>query len=549
MILCVMVLLMLLCCRGQGFPVAITELMPDPSPSLGLPAEEFVEVWNNSSDTINLGGWVLTNGRSRAKFPAGSQLLPDSLLLLCKLSVADAFAVYGRVLGLSGFPALSNEGDTVWLENAHGIVVHAVGYNARSYGGVAVDGRSLELADRAQPCRLLGNWRPSTDSSGGNPGVLRQRITENRPAVSVYAFAENESWVQLVFNERAARAPLLSIKAAAAGGPPGSALTVDSMAPLGIMHNAWRLYLHEPLQPGTVYTLSVQQFFVCDTVYTGMVTNCMLPDTSFAGLVLNEILFDPPPEGADYIELFNNGVYAIPLASLLLGNRDKQGKPAGLRALAVDGRCILPGEWLAFSTDTAWVRQRYGAGNLVELPSMASYPNESGAVLLARSDGALIEAVDYEVGWHHPLVRDPESVALERIDPSAAGNLSGNWTSSAMHTRYGTPGRPNSQGAGAVPAAAEAKFFQTEMGFREIILHYRFPERGYALSVTVYDFSGREIRQLVRNGICALEGRFTWNGHAENGRVLPPGPYVLVAEAFNLSGKTLRVRRAVGINW
>ncbi|HOA36916.1 MAG TPA: lamin tail domain-containing protein, partial [Flavihumibacter sp.] len=82
MILCVMVLLMLLCCRGQGFPVAITELMPDPSPSRGLPAEEFVEIWNNSSDTINLGGWVLTNGRSRAKFPAGSQLLPDSLLLL-----------------------------------------------------------------------------------------------------------------------------------------------------------------------------------------------------------------------------------------------------------------------------------------------------------------------------------------------------------------------------------------------------------------------------------------------------------------------------------
>ncbi len=78
-----------------------------------------------------------------------------------------------------------------------------------------------------------------------------------------------------------------------------------------------------------------------------------------------------------------------------------------------------------------------------------------------------------------------------------------------------------------------------------------FGKRGWLELVWEFwlDFSGREIRRLVRNGVCGLEGSFTWDGHGDGGRVLPPGPYLLVAEAFNLTGKTLRVRRAVGINW
>ncbi|MFT4022260.1 MAG: lamin tail domain-containing protein [Flavihumibacter sp.] len=539
-ILCVQALLLLFCCRGQGFPVAITELMPNPMPSRGLPAEEFVEIWNNSTDTLDLAGWVLTNGRSRARFPPGSFILPDSLLLLCKAAAVDSFTRYGRVLGLSRFPALLNDGDTIWLQNAGGEVVHAVGYTARSYGGSPPGGRSLELADTERPCRLLGSWRASTDSAGGNPGILRKGIVKNKTPVSFYAFSEEAQILLLQFNERSSHLPLLTME---------PATTIDSVVPAGIMGNRWRVYLREALLSGTPYTIHIDSYLTCDTVLTGLQARCMAPDSSYTGLVLNEILFDPPPGGADYVELFNNGPYAVPLANLRLGNRDRNGAVAALRPLAADGRCMLPGEWLAFSADTGWIQQQFPrAGALAELASLPSYPNESGSVVLLHADGRLIDEVDYNAGWHHPLIRDPESVALERIDPSATGNDASNWTSAAIHARYGTPGLPNTQQPVQAPALEE-KFFRTEMGLRQVLLRYSFPERGYVLSVTAYDFSGREIRQLVRNGICGLQGTLVWDGHGPGGRILPPGAYILVAEAFNLSGKTLRTRRAVGINW
>lgn len=527
----------LLYCRGQGFPVAITELMPDPTPTRGLPPEEFVELWNTSSDTVNLGGWVLTNGRSRAKFPAGSTLFPDGVLLLCKTAAADSFTRYGRVLGLAGFPALRNEADTIWLEDARGRVVHAAGYSPGTYGRSAPGGRSIELADPRSACRLANQWQPSNDDAGGNPGRVKAGTARAAPGVSMYAFAETSQTLMLVFNERISQPPAVSIQ---------PALAVDSILATGIVGNHWRVYLAAPLAPGVLYGIKATGISVCDFLRDDLQTNCMLPDNDYEGLVLNEILFDPPAAGADYIELFNAGPYAIPLSALRLGNRDNRGSPAALKTLAVDGRCLLPGEFCALSTDTGWVRRQFGGtGRLIAVPALPAFPDKAGAVLLLQTDGRVIDAVDYEAGWHHPLVRDPAGVALERLDAAAPGNDRGNWSSAAAHTRYGTPGLPNSQ-AGTAEAG---RFFSTEMGSRQVMLHYRFPERGYVLSITAYDNDGRRVRTVIRSGICGLNGTIIWNGRGDAGRSLPAGPYVLVAQAFHPGGKTLRARRAVGINW
>lgn len=535
--MCVCALMALLHGRGQGFPVAITELMPDPTPSRGLPPEEFVELWNTGNDTLDLGGWMLTNGRSRAKFPAGSTLFPNGVLLLCKTAVADSFVRYGRVLGLAGFPALRNDADTIWLEDARGRVVHAAGYSLGTYGRSAPGGRSIEAADPRNTCRLANQWQSSNDDAGGNPGTVKAGTALGVPGVSMYAFAEEPQTVMLVFNERVSRPPIVSIEPAVA---------VDSIRATGILGNRWLVHLASPLAPGVLYGITANGISVCDSLLGSLQTNCMLPDNDYEGLVLNEILFDPPAAGADYIELFNGGPYAISLSSLRLGNRDNRGSPAALKTLATDGRCLLPGEFCALSTDTGWVRRQFGGtGRLMAVPALPAFPDKAGAVLLLQADGRVIDAVDYEAGWHHPLVRNPEGVALERLDAAAPGNDRSNWSSAAAHARYGTPGLPNSQ-AGTGEAG---RFFSTEMGSRQVVLHYRFPERGYVLSVTVYDSDGHRVRTVIRSGICGLNGTIIWDGRGDTGHALPAGPYVLVAQAFHPGGKTLRARRAVGINW
>ena len=44
---------------AQRFDVLIDELFPDPSPSVGLPNSEFLELKNNSGRAISLKNWKM----------------------------------------------------------------------------------------------------------------------------------------------------------------------------------------------------------------------------------------------------------------------------------------------------------------------------------------------------------------------------------------------------------------------------------------------------------------------------------------------------------
>ena len=51
---------------AERFDVVITEIMADPSPVVGLPNAEFIEVKNVSSTPFNLNGWKISDATSTA---------------------------------------------------------------------------------------------------------------------------------------------------------------------------------------------------------------------------------------------------------------------------------------------------------------------------------------------------------------------------------------------------------------------------------------------------------------------------------------------------
>ena len=63
---------------ANRFDVVITEIMADPSPVVGLPNAEFIEIRNVSATAYNLNGWRLSDASATATITTSFLLQPDS---------------------------------------------------------------------------------------------------------------------------------------------------------------------------------------------------------------------------------------------------------------------------------------------------------------------------------------------------------------------------------------------------------------------------------------------------------------------------------------
>ena len=67
--------------------------MADPSPVVGLPAREYIELHNRSGDPVNLKNWSLSDGNSNSVFPERI-IAPGSFMILCQLGDTALFNRY-----------------------------------------------------------------------------------------------------------------------------------------------------------------------------------------------------------------------------------------------------------------------------------------------------------------------------------------------------------------------------------------------------------------------------------------------------------------------
>jgi hypothetical protein len=546
--------------RGQTanrFDLVITEIMTDPTPVVGLPNAEYIEIKNVSAFPFSLSGWKISDATSTATISSGFILQPDSIVILCSNSNAAALAVFGKAIGVTSFPSLDNDGDMIVLRSPQGKLIHAVNYTVDWYQNEVKKegGWSLEMIDPENPCSGRSNWKASVDARGGTPGKKNSVDGINNDAAPpqlIRTYSVDSLTVVVLFNE-----PLDSLSATLSSNYSFTpAIAITSSLPQPPLFASVLLKLAAPLQKRTVYTLTAN---VNDCRGNGIgvynKTKAALAEEALSGdVVVNEILFNPRPNAFDYVEIYNRSNKTVDASKLYIANRNASGVLSSIKKLSEVPYAVFPGDYMVVTEDENSLQQEYmvqSPQHVFVIPSLPSFPDDKGIVVIANSQGAIVDEVPYSEKWHFALINSNEGVALERIDPNDSSQKQGNWHSASATVGYGTPTYKNSQYklTGQVNASIEVNpqiFSPDNDGHDDIAtISYQLTDPGYVANISIFDANGRLVRYFVKNALLGLKGSWNWDGLNENSQKLPVGTYIIYTEIFNLQGRKKQFKNTI----
>lgn len=529
------------------YDILISEFLPDPLPSVGMPETSFIELKNRSGHDFNLHNWKISNGSSTSTFKSDYLLKTDSFLILCPSSATQAFSAFGPTLGLSGFPSLNNDAGDIILSSNSGNIINAIHYDKDWFGNTlkAAGGWSLELIDPASPCSGRWNWAASISSSGGTPGKKNSVFAENPDTESpslMRSITIDSLNLLLFFDKPMDSSSVMDISNYFISDGIGVPETTSGLGPF---YETVSLRMQKPLVAGDIYTVTVQGLRDCSGNEISLRNSCKagVPVKPSAGsIIFNEILFNPTPYGSDYIELFNPGPGIIPCSSLFIAGRDLYGNIKDPVQLVKAERFLFPGEYLLLTEDPGWVLHNYPlapASQMLLVSALPSMPDDLGKLSLLNISGEMVDELNYDHHWHSPLLADESGVSLERIRPDPPTSLASNWISASATSGYGTPGYKNSESSREEPPgtdmiSAEPKIFSPDLdGFQDFLfIRYHLPVPGFMGSISIHDVHGRKVRRLVNNILWGTSGSFRWDGLDDNLNLLPMGHYIIYIELF-----------------
>jgi len=536
---------------AKQYDVIIDEIMAAPTPAISLPTNEWVELKNTSVTPINLLGWTITNHQLTSGGMPNFILKPDSFVIVCAASAVSAMASYGTTISVTKFPSLINDADQLSLQSAQTKTIHAVSYSSTWYQNDLKKngGWSLEMIDTKNPCSGISNWKASTDLRGGSPGT-KNSVDAINPDINspklLRGNAIDNLTIKLVFDE-----PLDSLKAVTLNNYTisdgiGLPISVVAIAPL---FNVVNLTIGTPLVATKMYTVTVNGITDCvgntiDSKNSARVGISSVADS--IDVVINEILYNPPSNGSDYVELYNRSNKIIDLKQTYIANRNTSGAVSSITQITADNYLLFPQDYVLLATDVSFIKKAYITLNpdgfiALKLPV---YSNDKSSVVLLNAQGNITDEVDYNDKWQFKLLANTEGVSLERIDFNSSSQSADNWHSAATSVGYGTPGYKNSQykineevqGDLKITPAIISPDNDGQDDFATI--EYNFPEQGYVANITIFDAQGRPVRYLQRSALCGTKGNFRWDGLGEKNQSLATGIYIIYTSIFNLQGKT-----------
>jgi hypothetical protein len=528
--------------------IIITEIMADPTPGVDLPEYEYIEIHNPHPETFSLDNVKLIVGKDTASVP-DMTVAQGEYVILCQHAAVDHLTPYGKTVKVPNWPSLNNRGESIILTNTDNEVVYTVYYHDSWYGSIDKDdgGFSLEMIDQSKPCLGSENWMASSDPNGGTPGkqnAVQDEIVDVSPPKIEQIIATSSHTLTIFLSEAIGPQkvgvqditlnPSLEIIKAELQSPGFSNLVIE---------------FQDVIMPRVVYELTLKNLADCiGNMQKETSETFVLPEAADSlDLIINEILFNPRPDGVDFVEIYNQSEKFIDLASISLGNE-------GMKPITSDHAMIKPGQFIAITENALTLQNQYPGldmMNILETLNMPAFNNDQGNVYLANNAGTYLDFFHYEEDFHSKFLNDPEGVSLERISYKSASDDPANWQSAAASSGYATPGAINSQ---YIPGnikeeeiSVEPKVFvpgsNSYHSFATI--KCRFPTSGNMANILILDPTGKTVRNILSHKSIGSEDNFKWEGLDDHGRQVRMGPYIVHVEIYNLNGTRRLYRKKV----
>lgn len=420
----------------------ITEIMSDPSPTIGLPDREYLEIYNNSSVPLNLTNVLLTDATGSFPFPSIT-IPPSNYYLVCSKADTSLFKALGvqNLIPMSAFPSLNNTGEPLTLRHQPtGRTLDSL-YFLPTWHATTVKqdgGWSLEMRSVVQHCKGALNWTSSENTAGGTPGAANSPsifVADNQgPKLLSIQIINNQTLV-LKFDEPTA-ATLSNFSLSGFG----------SVAQLSkVTETEWRLTLPQPFTSSVSYTLQVSNLSDClgnaTAAQSLSFTYYQTEQPAPFDVLINEILPDANPviglKNKEYVELYNRSNKIFNLKGWVISD-------------GTTVQSVLPEYYLlpnAYVTIYSVGVDTIGYKEFGQAIGTAAFPdlNSTGDnLVLYDNQNKVLDNVNYANVWYQNAAKAEGGWSLERLSVNRPCSGQSNWAAST-NPRGGTPGQRNSQ--------------------------------------------------------------------------------------------------------
>ncbi|MCF8361555.1 MAG: lamin tail domain-containing protein [Prolixibacteraceae bacterium] len=531
--------------------IVINEVMADPTPVVQLPEEEYIEVFNRSDQNISLLNWTITVRNTTRTITDSLILAPGEYLIICKNDNTESFRNYGKCYGLEGFPALLNSGAKISLHSNEQRLIDEISYDPSWHHSPEKKngGYSLERIDANRFCAQAYNWSSSENETGGTPGHRNSISKENIDSEPPYILTKNIkslNEMEVLFSEPIDTSNTSSIN-----------INCDQLqiTSIEIEKATLTIEVSPAFTNKNRYSLNISNISdECGNMANMFEISILINTPGSNDLLINELLFNPVPDGDDFIEFYNNSRLPVDLSLLYLATRDDSLTLKSVARIASQETLLQPKCYYVVTTNPLHLFEQYNIPDNQSILKIGKLPpmyNTEGRVVLLNDSLEVVDEVYYHESMHSDWLYDNEGVSLERISIMEPSNATSNWQSASSLAGFATPGYKNSQyidGPKLNDIKVELKSdIVSPNGDNyndELVVNITGNASGYLINLFVFDVNGIEKKRVLNNELAGTHNEIIYNLENNNGLLLQDGSYILYLEMTHLKKEAYTCKKA-----